>query len=67
MNNMTKLFFTLGAATGGYQFLEELDLIFGILLKGISIVSFLIVIIINWPKLKERVKEIIASIKSSGK
>jgi hypothetical protein len=46
----TKLLLTVGAVGMGIEFLKDLELIFSVLLKFISIVSFVIVIVINLPK-----------------
>ena len=51
----TKLGIILGSTTFGLT-LTEMDLVFAIVLKGVSIISFLIVIVINAPKFIERVK-----------
>lgn len=56
---LTKLFLTLGAITGTTtHVLQEIDLIVDIGLKVVSIISFTIVIVINWPKFIERLKEL---------
>ena len=51
----TKLGIILGSATLGLT-LTDLDLIMAIVLKGVSIISFIIVIVINLPKFWNAVK-----------
>lgn len=59
----TKVFLLLGTLSGGYiQLLEDLDLIFGTVLKFVSVVSFVIVIVINLPKFVEIINKARASI-----
>ena len=45
----TKLGIILGSATLGLT-LADIDLLLAIILKGVSIISFVIVIVINFPK-----------------
>jgi hypothetical protein len=52
----TKLGLILGAATAGLT-LADIDLIMAIILKGVSIISFTIVIVLNFGKLINKVKE----------
>ena len=52
----TKLLLTVGTVGMGIQFLKDLELIFSVLLKFISIISFVIVIVINYPKFVKTVK-----------
>lgn len=47
---LTKVLLTVGTVGMGIEFLRDLELIFSVLLKFISIVSFVIVIVINLPK-----------------
>ena len=51
----TKLGIILGSATLGLT-LADIDLILAIILKGVSIISFIIVIVINLPKFWEKIK-----------
>jgi len=54
---LTKILLTAAAGIGGAgELLGQWDQILGIILKGISIISFAIVIIINWPNLIITVK-----------
>ena len=53
----TKVLLTVGTIGMGYEMLRDVELIFSIVLKFVSIISFLIVIIINYPKLKIRLKD----------
>lgn len=52
---LTKIGIFLGSFTFGLQ-LADLDLILSLILKSVSIVSFLIVIVINWGTFVEKVK-----------
>ena len=52
----TKLGLILGASTASLT-LADIDLIMAILLKGVSIISFTIVIILNFDKLVNKIKE----------
>ena len=54
---ITKVGLTLGTITGVSMELENLDLILAIVLKGVSIISFAIVIILNFGKLIDKFKE----------
>lgn len=47
----TKVFLLIGSVTGTTQMLQDMDLLAGIGLKIVSIISFVIVIAINLPKL----------------
>jgi len=51
----TKLGLIVGSITAGLT-LADIDLIMAILLKGVSIVSFIIVIALNIPKLYNKIK-----------
>ena len=51
----TKLGIILGTITAPFA-LADIDLILAIVLKGVSIISFIIVIIINFPKLVNAIK-----------
>ena len=54
---LTKVFLLSGTVGGlGLQALKDADLILGLLLKGFSIVSFVVVIVINWPKFVKTIK-----------
>jgi len=54
---LTKIFLTIASITGvSTNILQDVDLLFGIILKFISIISFLIVITINLPKLFRIIK-----------
>ena len=53
----TKVLLTVGTVGMGYEMLRDVELIFSIVLKFVSIISFVIVIIINYPKLKIRLKD----------
>jgi len=54
---LTKLLLTIGLVTGATgELLDQIDLIMGIVLKGLSIISFIIVISINWNKFIRTVK-----------
>jgi len=53
---LTKIFLLVGAATGTLDALKEADLIMGMVLKGVSIISFLVVIGLNLPKLIRMIK-----------
>ena len=53
----TKVLLTVGTIGMGYEMLRDVELIFSIVLKFVSIISFVIVIIINYPKLKIRLKD----------
>jgi len=65
---LTKVFLTIGTVAGGtVSILKDLDLIFGILLKFISIISFIIVIVINMPAFLDRMKEIFSKKEIDGK
>jgi hypothetical protein len=52
----TKLGIILGSATLGLT-LTDIDLILAIVLKGVSIISFVIVIVINMPKFIDKIKK----------
>jgi len=52
---VTKLGIILGSTTLGLT-LADIDLIMAIVLKGVSIISFVIVIVINLPKFIDKVK-----------
>lgn len=54
----TKLGIILGSATLGLT-LADIDLILAIVLKGVSIISFVIVIVINLPKFWDKVKNML--------
>jgi hypothetical protein len=51
----TKLGIMLGSATLGLT-LTDVDLILAIILKSVSIISFIIVIVINLPKFIDKLK-----------
>lgn len=59
----TKIFLLIGSVTGTTQALQDMDLLAGIGLKIVSIISFVIVIAINLPKLVVMLK----SLQSKGK
>ena len=49
----TKLFLLIGSAAGlTQQFWKDADLVLGVILKFVSIISFVIVIVLNIPKLR---------------
>lgn len=52
----TKLLLTVGTVGMGIELLKDLELIFSVLLKFVSIVSFVIVIVINYPKFVKTIK-----------
>ena len=52
----TKIGLILGTITAGLT-LADFDLILGIVLKGVSILSFLVVIALNIDKLFEKIKK----------
>lgn len=64
MNNEQEILFTkiflLIAGTSGALTLTDIDMILGIVLKAISIISFSIIIIINFGKLVSKIKEWLA-------
>lgn len=60
---MGKLFLTIGTITGGMT-LTAIDNILSILLKLISVASFVCYLLINWPILKDRSKTFIDKIKN---
>lgn len=53
----TKFFLLIGSVAYTTQMLQDIDLIAGIVLKMVSIVSFVVVIAINLPKLIEKIKQ----------
>ena len=54
---LTKLFLFVGSATGlTVNFWQEADLVLGVILKFVSIISFIIVIMLNLPKLRRKIK-----------
>lgn len=54
---LTKVFLTVASITGvSTNILQDADLILGIVLKVISIMSFVIVIALNLPKLIKMIK-----------
>lgn len=61
MNEQQDILFTkvfLGiAATSGALTLTDIDMILGIILKAVSIISFSIIIIINFSKLIYKIKQ----------
>lgn len=60
---LTKLFLMLGTLTGtSLQIFKDLDLIFGVILKLVSIISFIIVIIINWERFAVKIRKIFKKI-----
>ena len=59
---LTKLLIPLAVLTGaGGELLDQIDLLMGIVLKGLSIISFIIVITINWNKFIRTIKVWISS------
>ena len=52
----TKLLLTVGAVGMGIEMLKDLELIFSVLLKFVSIISFIIVIVINFPKFAKTIR-----------
>lgn len=48
----------IGAAIVGFsgEVLDNINLLLGIALKAVSIVSFIILIILNWKKIKNKLK-----------
>jgi ABC-type antimicrobial peptide transport system permease subunit len=65
---LTKVFLTVGTVAGGtVSVLKDLDLIFGLILKFVSIISFVIVIVINMPNFMDRMKEIFSKKEIDGK
>jgi hypothetical protein len=55
---MTKILFVFGAISGGFGMtLSDMDLLLGVALKFVSIVSFFIVILINFDKLIDTFKK----------
>lgn len=54
---MTKIFLTIATATGAtVKILQDVDLILGLILKLVSIISFIVVIALNLPKLIKMIK-----------
>lgn len=54
----TKILLTVGTFTGATtKIIEDLNLLAELALKLVSIISFLIVIIINMPKLRQTIKD----------
>lgn len=54
---LTKVFLSIATATGAtVKLLQDADLILGLVLKIVSIVSFVIVIALNLPKLIKMIK-----------
>jgi len=53
----TKVLLTVGTVGMGVEMLKDVELIFSIILKFVSIVSFIIVIVINYPKFRLRLKD----------
>lgn len=61
---LTKIFLTIATATGAtLKLLQDADLILGLLLKIVSIISFTIVIALNLPKLKKMIRIFFKSLK----
>ena len=55
---LTKLLLTIGLITGATgELLDQIDLILGMILKTLSIISFVIVITINWSKFITTIKD----------
>jgi hypothetical protein len=55
---LTKILLTVGTFTGATtKILQDLDLLADLVLKFVSIVSFIVVIIINMPKLRQTIKD----------
>lgn len=55
---LTKLLLAIGLITGATgELLDQIDLILGMILKTLSIISFVIVITINWSKFITTIKD----------
>jgi len=52
----TKILLTIGTIGVGMDVFKNLEIVFSVVLKFISIISFLMVIIINYPKFVKTIK-----------